>query len=73
MAEVNQIMREEYIRQVRYAGESIIKNAESIVGTEKYMGDLKLHVSINPDESAPTIKIDRTFLPEKFVKGEDYE
>ena len=73
MAEVNQVMREEYIRQVRYVGESLIKNAESIVGTEKYMGDLNLYISIAPNESAPTIRIDRTFLPEKFVKGDDYE
>lgn len=72
MAEVNQVMREEYIRQVRYVGESLIKNAESIVGTEKYVGDLRLYISINPNESVPTIQIDRTFVPENFVEEHKY-
>lgn len=29
--------REEYVRQIRAIGESLIKNAESIVGNEKYL------------------------------------
>lgn len=60
---------EEMIRQVREAGESLIKNAESIVGSEEFLVDgMTVTVSINIREQAPTIEVRREFLPEMYVK-----
>lgn len=58
--------RESYIRQVRAIGESLIKNAESIVGTEEHLNSIYITAELNLD-SAPAINISRTFLPEKYV------
>lgn len=61
---------EEMIRQVREAGESLIKNAESIVGNEEYLvHNMTVTININMiDIEAPTIEVKREFLPEMFVK-----
>lgn len=59
--------REEGIRQVQSIGESLIQNAESIVGTEKYICNVCIRVEINPG-TVPKIEISRTFFPEREVE-----
>lgn len=60
--------RSDLILDVRNAGESLIKNAESIVGDEKYLSDLKIVITIPVyGESVPSINISREFFPENFV------
>lgn len=56
------------IRKVRAAGESLIKNAESIVGTEKYITSLYITVDVDATNEMPTIDISRSFVPERCVK-----
>lgn len=66
--------REEWVRQVREAGESLIKNAESIVGSERYLMGLDVRVDINANDEVPEIKVSRRFLPDAYierVKGGD--
>ena len=55
--------REEGIRQIKEIGESLILNAESIVGTEKCLCSICIRVEINPG-TFPKIDISRTFFPE---------
>lgn len=55
--------REKGIRQIKEIGESLILNAESIVGTEKYLCNVCIRVEINPS-NIPKIDISRTFFPE---------
>ena len=59
----------DYIRSVRAVGESLIKNAESIVGSEKYLMGLDISVYLGPGigEEIPEINVTKRFLPEKFV------
>ena len=59
--------RKDLIRQVRYIGESLIKNAESIVGTEEYLKDVYIYVMLGVD-GAPTINVSRSFVPEQFME-----
>ena len=59
--------RKDLIRQVRYVGESLIKNAESIVGTEEYLKDVYIYVTLGVDV-APTINVRRSFVPEQFME-----
>lgn len=61
--------RDDMVRRVRYIGESLIKNAESIVGTEKYVGDIKISAFVySGQETAPHIEVNRSFLPERTVE-----
>lgn len=59
---------EEMIRQVREAGESLIKNAESIVGSEEYLQSIDITVYINPTDRVPTINVNKEFLPERYIE-----
>ena len=59
--------REEYVRQIRAIGESLIKNAESIVGNEKYLKSIYISVNIDPQEDAPMIDVSKSFVPEQLV------
>ena len=52
------------IQQVRNIGESLIKNAENIVGNDEHRADLDISVSLRANE-APTIRISREFYPER--------
>lgn len=62
-------IRDEMVRQVRYIGESLIKNAESIVGTEKYIAEIKISASVDSkQDSLPHIEVNRSFLPERMVE-----
>lgn len=60
--------REEWVRQVREAGESLIKNAESIVGSERYLTGLDVSVDINPDDEVPEIRVSRRFFPDAYIE-----
>lgn len=55
------------VEQLKECGESIILNAESIVGSERYATDIIVTIKLSGGE-APVINIDRDFLPEKFVE-----
>lgn len=60
---------EEMIRQVREAGESLIKNAESIVGSEEFLvHSMTITVNVDTRDGVPTIEVKREFLPEMYVK-----
>lgn len=72
-AEKTDISRDDLIRQVRSIGESLIKNAESIVGTEEFLQGVYIQAEISTD-GMPSINISRSFLPEKHIsdkKGDE--
>lgn len=56
--------KEDITDQVKACAESIITNAESIVGTEQFMTDLTITIYINRGE-LPRVNVDRNFLPER--------
>lgn len=58
------------VQLIRDCGESLIKNAESIVGSEKYRNaEIDIHIHIDGfNNCAPNIKIERSFMPEKCVE-----
>lgn len=58
--------REEMIRTIRDVGESLIKNAESIVGTEKYISDIRISFEVDAHPmGVPYVDVTKTFYPEK--------
>ena len=58
--------REKLVEEIKACGESIINNAESIVGGEQYLTDLTVTIYINFNE-VTRINIDRNFAPEGVI------
>lgn len=61
--------KDELIHKIQYIGESLIKNAESIVGNEKYICNINISVNALNDYNIPTICIEKEFLPERYLDG----
>lgn len=57
---------EERLKQIKQAGQSIIDNAESILGTESYRNDLIITVKLLCHQ-VPEIIVKRTFIPEGVI------
>ena len=67
----NLYTREELIQQIKNCGQSIIDNAESILGDERYF--MRVNVSfdiLRLKAQAPNIEIKREFAPEKEFEDE---
>lgn len=63
--------RDELVREVRHVGESLIKNAESIVGEERYLIGLTVTIDVSVDgNEATSVNISRDFLPERAFSKE---
>ena len=60
--------KEELARRIREIGESLIKNAESIVGTEEYIKSIHIFADVTATDRDPVINIDKEFCPERFVE-----
>lgn len=63
-------VRENLINQVRCAGQSLINNAESMVGTEEFLTDFSISIkfSVSADNAyIPTIDISKSILPDTYV------
>ena len=63
----NKHPHEELVRQICEAGESLIKNAESIAGSEKYVSGLTIRVDFSKDFN-PVIRVSKDFVPEKYLE-----
>ena len=59
--------KQELVRCIQDIGESLIKNAESIVGSEKYLKNIYISVNLN-DQEEPSVEVTKEFLPEKFIE-----
>lgn len=53
------------VEQLKACAETIIKNAESIVGDEQYQGSISVLITLDPTER-PRINIDRDIYPDKI-------
>ena len=61
--------REKLIRKVKAIGQSLIDNAESIVGTEKYITSLNISCYPCPiDDEVPDIRVSKSFAPETWIE-----
>ena len=60
--------REEIIQNIKDCVQSLIDNAEKIVGDYKFMTDLTITCCVNERGHAPYINVDAEFLPENFIE-----
>ena len=62
--------RNELIDQIKHCGQSIIDNAESILGNERYFESITVIFDINRDRNLmPDIQIQRRFIPESEIEN----
>lgn len=61
--------KDELIHRIQYIGESLIRNAESIVGNEKCICNINISVNALNEDNIPTIRIEKEFLPERYLDG----
>ena len=64
----NKNHNQEMIDNLKHAAESLITNAESIIGTEKYLGPINISIDLNWRE-VPAITVSKEFAPEGFVES----
>lgn len=61
-------VREEIIQNIKDCGQSLIDNAEQIVGDYKFLTDLSIVCNVSEKDNAPYISVYTDFIPEKFVE-----
>lgn len=65
----NTYTRKELIEQIEQCGQSIIDNAESILGDERYFSHLQVDFQIfRSTNQIPCIEITRAFIPEQQIE-----
>lgn len=63
-------VRDNLINQVRCAGQSLINNAESMVGTEELLTDFSISIkfSVSADNAyIPTIDVSKSIIPDNYI------
>lgn len=62
------LSREEIIQNIKDCGQSLIDNAEKIVGNYRYLGDIVITCYVNEDDEPPRIFAENCFVPEKYIE-----
>lgn len=60
--------REQIIQNIKDCGQSLIDNAEKMVGDYKFFRDITITCYINETDQAPYVNIDTSFIPESFIE-----
>ena len=61
--------REKLIQKIKAIGQSLIDNAESIVGAETHLSRLVITCYPSPfDDEVPEISVKKSFVPETWVE-----
>ena len=58
--------REELIEQIKACGQSIIDNAEKIVGDYKFDAGTYIELHVGKCDEAPHISVTKDFIPERL-------
>lgn len=62
------LTREDIIQNIKDCGQSLIDNAETIVGDYKFFRDVTITCYANERDESPYISIDTSFVPENFIE-----
>lgn len=66
---MKQDKREVLVQKIRAIGQSLIDNAESIVGTESHLSRLVITCYPSPfDDEVPEISVKKSFVPETWTE-----
>lgn len=59
--------RSTLVNRLRECAETIIKNADSIIGKEKFVGGIKVSINLIPGE-VPYVNVDKDIYPEIHIE-----
>lgn len=59
--------KEETVLRIKEAAQSIINNAESIVGDEKTRTNISITIDVNNIDQLPVVNINKELIPEGFL------
>ena len=59
--------KEETVLRIKEAAQSIIDNAESIVGDEKTRTNISITIDVNNIDQLPIVNITKELIPEDFL------
>lgn len=59
--------KEETVLRIKEAAQSIINNAESIVGDEKTRTNISITIDVNNVDQLPIVNINKELIPEGFL------
>ena len=62
--------KEELIENIKDCGQSIIDNAEKIVGDYKFDAGTYIELHVVDCDNAPYISVTKDFIPERFIEKE---
>ena len=60
--------REEIIQNIKDCGQSLIDNAEEMVGNHKFLTDITITCYVSERYYPPYINVSTDFLPENFIE-----
>lgn len=60
--------REEIIQNIKDCGQSLIDNAESMVGSYKYLGEVTITCYVSERDNLPNIEVSNHLYPEKTME-----
>ena len=66
--EKNKKWKEELIQNIKDCGQSLIDNAEKMIGDYEYPCDLIITCYVDERDRSPYISIDRHIIPEKVIE-----
>ena len=63
-----QSIRNELIQRIKYCGQYIVDNAETILGEEKYIVNLYLTCNFFDRSEVPYITVNKDIIPDGFIE-----
>ena len=63
-----QSIRNELIQRIKYCGQYIVDNAETILGEEKYIANLYLTCNFFDRSEAPYVTVNKDIIPDGFIE-----
>ena len=66
--DVKQSIRNELIQRIKYCGQYIVDNAETILGEDKYIADLYLTCNFFDRIEAPYVTVNKDIIPDGFIE-----
>lgn len=66
--DAKQSIRNELIQRIKYCGQYIVDNAETILGEDKYIADLYLTCNFFDRSEAPYVTINKDIIPDGFIE-----
>ena len=66
--DVKQSIRNELIQRIKYCGQYIVDNAETVLGEDKYIADLYLTCNFFDRSEAPYVTVNKGIIPDGFIE-----